>query len=45
MIGLNGISKPLAHIFNLTFTTGIIQEELKIALVTPIYIKRMRLTS
>lgn len=33
----NEISKPLAHIFNLTFTTGIIPEELKIALVTPIY--------
>jgi retron-type reverse transcriptase len=33
----NEISKPLAHIFNLTFTTGLIPEELKIALVTPIY--------
>jgi hypothetical protein len=32
------ISKPLTHIFNLTFTTGIIPEQIKMSLVTPIYI-------
>lgn len=31
------ISIPLSHIFNLTFETGKIPEQLKIALVTPIY--------
>ena len=31
------ISKPLTHIFNLTFITGLIPDQLKIALVTPIF--------
>ena len=31
------ISKPLTHIFNLTFQSGLIPDSLKIALVTPIY--------
>ena len=31
------ISKPLTHIFNLTFTTGIIPEQIKTSLVTPIF--------
>ena len=31
------ISKPLAHIFNLTFKLGIIPSKLKVALVTPIF--------
>ena len=31
------ISKPLTHIFNLTFGSGIIPDKLKIALVTPIF--------
>jgi hypothetical protein len=31
------ISEPLAHIFNLTFLSGIIPDEIKIALVTPIF--------
>ena len=31
------ICKPLAHIFNLTFETGLIPNTLKIALVTPIF--------
>ena len=31
------ISKPLTHIFNLTFEMGIIPDKLKIALVTPIF--------
>ena len=31
------ISRPLTHIFNLSFTTGIIPEDLKIALITPIF--------
>ena len=30
-------SKPLTHIFNLTFSTGIIPDNLKIALITPIF--------
>ncbi len=29
------ICKPLAHIFNLTFETGLIPNTLKIALITP----------
>ena len=33
----NEISEPLAHIFNLTFLSGIIPDNLKIALVTPIF--------
>jgi hypothetical protein len=33
----SNISEPLAHIFNLTFLSGIIPDELKIALVTPIF--------
>ena len=32
------ISKPLTHIFNLTFSSGLIPDSLKIALVTPTYI-------
>jgi hypothetical protein len=31
------ISKPLTHIFNLSFSSGIIPDNLKIALVTPIF--------
>ena len=31
------ISLPLTHIFNLTFTTGTIPDDLKIALVTPVF--------
>ena len=31
------ISEPLAYIFNLTFTTGVIPNSLKIALVTPVF--------
>ena len=31
------ISIPLWHIFNLTFTTGKIPNDLKVALVTPVY--------
>jgi hypothetical protein len=31
------ISKPLTHIFNLTFTTGIIPEQIKTSLVTPMF--------
>ena len=33
----NEVSKPLAHIFNLTFTTGIIRERIKTSLVTPVF--------
>jgi hypothetical protein len=31
------ISKPLTHIFNPTFSTGIIPDNLKVALITPIF--------
>jgi hypothetical protein len=31
------ISKPLTHIFNLTFQNGVIPEKLKLAIVTPIF--------
>ena len=31
------ISMPLSHIFNLTFETGKIPDDLKVALVTPVY--------
>ena len=31
------ISVPLSYIFNLTFTTGKIPDDLKVALVTPVY--------
>ena len=31
------ISKPLTHIFNLSFSTGIIPDNLKISLITPIF--------
>ncbi len=31
------ITKPLTHIFNLTFVNGIIPENLKLAIVTPIF--------
>ena len=31
------ISSPLCHIFNLTFTTGHIPEELKMSLISPVY--------
>ena len=30
-------SKPLTHIFNLTFPTGVIPDDLKVALITPIF--------
>ena len=33
------ISMPLSHIFNLTFETGKIPDDLKVALVTPVYKK------
>jgi hypothetical protein len=31
------ISKPLTHIFNLSFSTGIIPDNLKVALITLIF--------
>ena len=31
------ISKPLTHIFNLIFTAGIIHEQIKTSLVTPVF--------
>ena len=31
------ISVPLSYIFNLRFTTGKISDDLKVALVTPVY--------
>ena len=31
------ISLPLSHIFNLTFSTGKVPDEFKVALVTPVY--------
>jgi hypothetical protein len=31
------ISKPLTHIFNLTFQNGVIPEKLKLPIVTPIF--------
>ena len=31
------ISVPLSHIFNLTFATGKIPNDLKVALITPVY--------
>jgi hypothetical protein len=31
------ISKPLTHIFNLSFSSGIITDNLKVALITPIF--------
>ena len=31
------IPQPLTHIFNLTFSTGIISDDLKIALISPIF--------
>jgi hypothetical protein len=31
------VSKPLTHIFNLTFLNGIIPDKLKVAVVTPVY--------
>ena len=31
------IIKPLTHIYNQSFITGVVPNELKIALVTPIY--------
>ena len=34
---VNYISKPLYHIFNLTFSTGVIPKELKMSLVTPVF--------
>ncbi len=33
----NYISEPLSHIYNLTFSTGVIPKELKISLVTPAF--------
>jgi hypothetical protein len=33
----NEISEPLSHIFNLTFLSGTIPNNLKVALVTPIF--------
>ena len=38
------ISKPLTHIFNLSFSTGIVPDKLKISLITPIF-KVMKKTS
>ena len=37
----NSIAPPLAHIFNLSFTTGEVPELLKVAKVIP-YIKRVK---
>ena len=31
------VSVPLSHVFNLTFTTGKIPNDLKVALITPVY--------
>ena len=31
------ISEPLTHIFNLTFSTGVIPDDLNVALITPIF--------
>lgn len=31
------VSKPLTHIYNQTFITGILPDQMKIALVSPIY--------
>ena len=36
------ICKPLAHIFNLTFDTGLIPESLKIAIVILLFLKQMK---
>jgi len=33
------ITNPLAHVFNLSFTTGIVPESLKLAGVIPVYKK------
>jgi len=38
----NSIAPPLAHIFNLSFTTGEVPELLKVAKVIPIYKKGER---
>ena len=31
------ISEPLTHIFNLTFSTGVIPDDLNVPLITPIF--------
>ena len=36
-VGPSLICDPLCHIFNLTFSTGTIPDELKVSLVTPVY--------
>ena len=36
-LSVKEISKPLTHIFNLTFSTGIIPDNLKVAMITPIF--------
>ena len=33
------ITNPLAHIFNLSFTTGVVPDSLKLAKVIPVYKK------
>jgi hypothetical protein len=34
---IDAICKPLAHIFNLSLTTGIVPTDTKLAKVTPVY--------
>ena len=36
-LSVKEISKPLTHIFNLTFSTGIIPDNLNVAMITPIF--------
>jgi hypothetical protein len=36
-LSVKEISKPSTHIFNLTFSTGIIPDNLKVAMITPIF--------
>ena len=31
------ISEPLTHVFNLTFSSGVIPDDLNVALITPIF--------
>ena len=36
-LSVKEISTPSTHIFNLTFSTGIIPDNLKVAMITPIF--------
>jgi hypothetical protein len=36
------ISEPLSHVFNLTFLTGIIPDDLKIALKLPLFSRKTK---